>query len=96
MKAYCIFQEDITDSAGFDAYRKEVMPTLAPFGGKFIVRGGRFTKVEGDMPYGRVVVVEFASREAAEGWYHSPAYQKLVPLRLKASRGSLIIIDGAE
>jgi uncharacterized protein (DUF1330 family) len=48
------------------------------------------------MPYGRVVVVEFASREAAEGWYHSPAYQKLVPLRLKASRGSLIIIDGAE
>jgi len=41
-------------------------------------------------------VVEFASREAAEGWYHSSAYQKLVLLRLKASRGSLIIIDGAE
>ena len=59
MKAYCIFQEEIIDPAGFDAYRKEVLPTLAPFGGKFIIRGGRFTQVEGEMPYTRVVVVEF-------------------------------------
>ncbi|QEX22188.1 hypothetical protein FRZ61_21180 [Hypericibacter adhaerens] len=96
MKAYCLFQEEIIDQAGFDAYRQQVMPTLAPFGGRFIVRGGHFTKVEGDMPYSRVVIVEFASREQAEGWYHSPAYQKLVPQRLKATRGNLIIVDGAE
>jgi uncharacterized protein (DUF1330 family) len=54
------------------------------------------TKLDGDWPFPRSVVFEFASREAAEGWYHSPAYQKLVPLRLKASRGNFIIVDGAE
>ena len=53
------------------------------------------TKLEGDWPYSRAVVIEFPSRADAEGWYRSPAYQKLLPLRLKASRGNLIIVDGA-
>ena len=96
MKAYGIWQEEITDQSMFDAYRKEVMPTLAAFGGKFLVRGGKMTRVEGDWPFSRVVVIEFPSREAAEGWYNSSAYQKLLPLRLKASRGNFIIVDGAE
>jgi uncharacterized protein (DUF1330 family) len=96
MKAYCIVQVDVTDPAPYEAYRKDVMPTIAAFGGKSLVRGGKMTKLEGDWPYSRVVVIEFPSREAAEGWYHSPAYQKLLPLRLKASRGNFIIVDGAE
>ncbi|HWA45362.1 MAG TPA: DUF1330 domain-containing protein [Hypericibacter adhaerens] len=96
MKAYTIGQIDITDPAAYEAYRKEVMPTITAFGGKFIVRGGTLTKLEGDWPYARAVVIEFPSREAAEGWYRSPAYQKLLPLRLKASRGNFVIVDGAE
>ena len=96
MKAYSIVQIGVTDPATYDAYRKDVMPTIAAFGGKFLVRGGKMTKLEGDWPYSRVVVIEFSSREAAEGWYHSPAYQKLLPLRLKASRGNFIIVDGVE
>jgi uncharacterized protein (DUF1330 family) len=96
MKAYSIVQVEVTDPATFEAYRKDVMPTIQAFGGKFLVRGGKMTKLEGDWPYSRVVVIEFPSREAAEGWYHSPAYQKLLPLRLKASRGNFIIVDGVE
>ena len=96
MKAYSIVQIEVSDPATYDAYRKDVMPTIAAFGGKFLVRGGKMTKLEGEWPYSRVVVIEFSSREAAEGWYHSPAYQKLLPLRLKASRGNFIIVDGVE
>jgi len=96
MKAYSIVQIEVTDPATYEAYRKEVMPTIAAFGGKFLVRGGKMTKLEGDWPFSRTVVIEFPSREAAEGWYHSPAYQKLLPLRLKASRGNFIIVDGVE
>jgi uncharacterized protein (DUF1330 family) len=96
MKAYSIVQVEVTDQATYDAYRKDVMPTIAAFGGKFLVRGGKMTKLEGEWPYSRAVVIEFPSREAAEGWYHSPAYQKLLPLRLRASRGNFIIVDGVE
>jgi uncharacterized protein (DUF1330 family) len=42
------------------------------------------------------VIIEFPSRDAAEGWYNSPAYQEIISLRHKSSVGNLIIIDGHE
>ncbi len=96
MKAYSIVQLEVTDPVAYEAYRKDVMPTIAAFGGRFLVRGGKMTTLEGGWPFPRTVVIEFPSREAAESWYHSPAYQKILPLRLKASRGNFIIVDGAE
>ena len=95
MKAYAIVQETITDRAMFEEYRKDVLATLEPFGGKFIVRGGALTLREGEWPHERTVIVEFASRAAAEGWYDSPAYQKILPLRLKSSSSNFVIVDGA-
>ena len=95
MKAYVLVQETITDEEMFEAYRKGVMATLQEFGGRFIVRGGQLTVVEGEWPHHRLVVVEFPSRQAAEGWYHSPAYQELLPMRLRSAAGNLIIVDGA-
>ena len=71
MKAYAIAAETIKDQAMFDAYRKEVVATLAPFGGQFIVRGGNMTILEGEWPHPRLVILEFPSRAAAEGWYRS-------------------------
>jgi uncharacterized protein (DUF1330 family) len=50
--------------------------------------------MEGEWPRPRLVIIAFPSREAAEGWYKSAAYQKLLPLRLKASQSDLIIADG--
>ena len=96
MKAYAIFQERVKDEAMFAEYRKLVMPTLAAHGGRFIVRGGAFSVVEGEWPFPRLVIIEFASRAAAEGWYRSPEYQKILPQRLKASTGNAVIVDGME
>jgi uncharacterized protein (DUF1330 family) len=95
MRAYVVVQVEVLDQRAYDAYRKEVLPTVESFGGRFLVRGGTMTKLEGEWPYGRTVVIEFPSRADAEGWYRSPAYTKILPLRLKASRGNLIIVDGA-
>lgn len=94
MKAYCIVYEVIHDQASFDVYRQQVIPTMEAYGGKFLVRGGKFTAVEGDMPWERVVIVEFPSRKAAEDWYHSPAYQKILPHRLKGAKCNFVIADG--
>ena len=94
MTAYVIAAETVTDEAMFEEYRKHVPPTVAPFSGKFIVRGGKVTVHEGQWPHTRTVVIEFPSRAQAEGWYNSPAYQKIIHLRHKSSAGNLIIIDG--
>ena len=95
MKAYVIVLETVTDEETFAAYRSGVVATLEEFGGRFIVRGGQLTVVEGEWPHPRLVMIEFPSRDAAEGWYHSPAYQKLLPLRLRSAVGNLVIVDGA-
>ena len=95
MKAYVVVQETVTDEPGFAEYRAGVVATLAAHGGRFLVRGGALTVQEGEWPHPRLVVIEFPSREAAEGWYQSPAYQQLMPLRLRSSVGNLVIVDGA-
>jgi len=94
MKAYVIAVETIHDEAMFADYRQRVLPTLEAFGGRFVVRGGHLTVIEGEWPHRRTVVIEFPSREAAEGWYASPAYQAVIGLRLGSSTGSLVIVDG--
>ena len=96
MKAYAIFQERVKDEETFAAYRKVVLPTIAAFGGRFLVRGGTFSVVEGEWPLPRLVIIEFPSRAAAEDWYKSPDYQKILPLRLKSCTGNAVIVDGAE
>jgi len=94
MKAYVIAAETVTDQATFEEYRRVVAATLEAFEGKFIVRGGEISVLEGQWPHPRLVVIEFPSRAAAEGWYASPAYQQIIELRLKSSVGNLVIADG--
>jgi uncharacterized protein (DUF1330 family) len=95
MAAYVIVAETVNDEKMFDEYRKQVPATLTPFGGKFVVRGGKVTVHEGEWPHPRTVVIEFPSRAQAEGWYKSDAYQKIIQLRLKSSVGNFVIADGA-
>lgn len=97
MKAYCIvYERRLHDPKMFDEYRKQVLPTIEAYGGKFLVRGGTFTVLEGEMPFERIAMLELPSRKAAEDWYNSPAYQKILPLRLNAIDAQFIVADGVD
>ena len=95
MKAYVIALETIHDQTMFAEYAKGVAATLAPFEGRFVARGGKFTVLEGEWQHPRTVIIEFPSREAAEGWYQSADYQEIIGLRHQSSKGNLVILDGA-
>ena len=95
MSAYLIATETVHDEAMFGEYRKQVIATLATFGGRFVARGGKLTVLEGEWQHPRTVIIEFPSRESAEGWYKSADYQKIIGLRLKSTSGNLVILDGA-
>lgn len=96
MRAYCIVYEIVDDSKMFEQYRRQVLPTIEAHQGRFLVRGGVFTALEGEMPYERIAMLEFPSRAAAEAWYHSPEYQRIVPLRAESARCQFILVDGVE
>ena len=94
MKAFVIAAETPQDELIFSEYLKAVPATIQPFGGKFIVRGGTLRLLEGEWPHPRFVMIEFPSQEAAERWYSSSEYQKIIGLRLSSSVGNLIIVEG--
>ena len=47
MAAYIIVDVDIRDRDRYAEYVKAVPPTIAAFGGRFLVRGGRAENLEG-------------------------------------------------
>lgn len=95
MAAYVIVDVEVLDSEAYKAYTAAVPATLAPFGGRFIVRGGRSETLEGNWNPSRIVVLEFPSFDAAKGWHASPEYQAIVPLRLRHARTNfLTVVEG--
>ncbi|MGR6317602.1 DUF1330 domain-containing protein [Micromonospora soli] len=74
-------------------YIDKIQATLDPYQGRFRVHGGTPEVIEGEWP-GTVVIIEFPDVEHARDWYASPAYQEILPLRLRHLPGSAIIIQG--
>jgi uncharacterized protein (DUF1330 family) len=95
MAAYVIGEIEVTDPVLYEEYRKQVPAVVAKYGGRFIVRGGRVEPLEGGWSPKRFVALEFPSMEQALKWYRSEEYAPLIRLRQKASRGKLIIVEGA-
>ena len=94
-KAYIVNEIQVTDAAKYKEYADQVPATLAPFGGTFMVRGGNPAVLGGAPIAGRIVVVEFPSREKAMAWHESAAYQKILPIRNANSTSRVYIVDGA-
>jgi uncharacterized protein (DUF1330 family) len=94
MSAYLIVDIDVRDAASLDEYRKQVPATLTKYGGRFMVRGGRFEKLEGNWQPKRLVLLEFPGVEQAKRWYDSEEYRPLKTMRLKASNSNLILVEG--
>jgi uncharacterized protein (DUF1330 family) len=94
MAAYIIADVTVTDPAAFEAYRREVPPSIERAGGRYLVRGGRFEVLEGDYRPSRVVVLEFPSMEAARRWYDSEEYAHLRAMRERAADSRVILVEG--
>jgi uncharacterized protein (DUF1330 family) len=94
MSAYVIAIIDVQDPARYAEYVKLTPETIAPFGGRFIARGGKSERLEGGTPVNRVVVLEFDTYEKAKAWYDSDSYRAARAVRQSASVGSLILVEG--
>ena len=94
MTAYVVADIHIKDATSYDEYRRGVAATLSAFGGRFLARGGAARLVEGAPEPGRVVIIEFPDMAALEAWYKSTDYAPLLAIRLAASDGRLIAVEG--
>jgi uncharacterized protein (DUF1330 family) len=94
MAGYIIVDVQITDPAAYERYKAAVPATLAAYGGKFLVRGGRAETLEGNWEPNRIVVVEFESVEKAKAWWSSQEYAAPKQLRQSASLTKMIVVEG--
>jgi uncharacterized protein (DUF1330 family) len=94
MAAYLIADTQITDHKTYDEYKRQVAPTIAKFGGRFLVRGGPHTVLEGNLQVHRLVVIEFPSMQALKSWYSSAEYAPLLAMRQPAATDHLIAVEG--
>ncbi len=76
-------------------YLERIDATLQPYGGRFLVHGGPAEQVEGE-PFGDVVVIGFPDRDGAAQWYRSSAYQAILELRTRNSRGRAALLPGVD
>ena len=60
MPAYIIAEVEVTNPTGYEVYRPLAGASVAQYGGKFVVRGGKAELVEGAQEPARIVVIEFA------------------------------------
>jgi len=89
---YVVFDVEVRDALQYMEYMTQVLHQIEAAGGNYLARGGPHTVYEGDwLPY-RLVLMEFPSREAFEGFYYSPAYQDLHAMRDEVSYASFKLL----
>jgi uncharacterized protein (DUF1330 family) len=93
MTAFVIASVNVTNPEKYKDYMALSPGAIAAHGGKFVVRGGNPEILEGEWPRPRVVVVEFASREAAKKFYDSVEYTEARKKREGAAEFSMIVVD---
>jgi len=92
-KGYWIGRVDVNDEEAYKPYAAANGPIFKKFGGRFVVRAGKFTCPEGKSR-SRNVIIEFPDYDAALACYNSPEYQENLRVRQPHSDIDLIIIEG--
>jgi len=92
-KGYWIGRVDVRSEEGYQPYAAANPPIYKKFGGRFVVRGGRFECPEGQSR-SRNVVIEFPDYATALACYNSPEYQANMRIRHANAITDLIIVEG--
>lgn len=96
MPAYLVVEVEVNDPERYEKYKSMVPPSLAPYEGRFMVRGGKVETLEGDWAPKRFVMVEFPSLEKAKAWWNSDEYAEAKALRQATAKTQMIVVEGVE
>jgi len=94
MSAYVVVQVDVEDPVRYEDYKRLVPASLAKYGGRFVVRGGRTETLEGTWSPKRFVMVEFPDVNRAKAWWASAEYADAKALRQATSHTEMIVVEG--
>ena len=94
MPAYVVLNVEVTDAGRYPGYSKVAGPTVAQYGGTYLVRGGNAEKLEGTLDPKRFVIIEFPSYDQAKAWWSSAEYREPKAIRQSCSTSDVILVEG--
>ena len=95
MASYVIYNQlEVTDQEALDEYRATVRPVMDKYGARVLALGTDAQVLEGEWSGVRTMIIEFPDMDAIERWHKSDDYKPLLDMRLGATRGNLIAVNG--
>jgi uncharacterized protein (DUF1330 family) len=94
MAAYVVVQIAVEDPIAYEEYKALAPPSIAAYGGRYVVRGGRSEVLEGSWQPSRLVVLEFPTADRARAWWGSAEYAPAKAIRQRCARSEMLLIEG--
>jgi uncharacterized protein (DUF1330 family) len=94
VSVYAVAQISIHDCDRYNRYVAQFMPVLTRYEGRLLAADDAPTLLEGAWPYEKVILLEFADRDAFERWALSPEYTEISKDRIAATTGCVLLVSG--
>ena len=94
MAAYVIVDIDVKDKETYAGYMQLSPASIAAHGGRFLARGGRTERLEGEWVPKRLVILAFENVARAKQWLDSPEYAPAKAIRHRTARSNMVVIEG--
>ena len=93
MSAYVVIHATVKDADKFKEYGAAAGPIVKAHNGELVCGGHLKSVLHGEESRERCVIIKFADTTAAEGWYNSPEYQAVIPVRNEALESVFIVVE---
>jgi uncharacterized protein (DUF1330 family) len=94
MPAYVVLDINVIDSEGYARYKELGPATVAAYGGRYLVRGGRAETLEGSWLPSRLVIIEFPSVASGRAWWASAEYGTAKAIRQATAQTEMVLVEG--
>ncbi|QRK11072.1 DUF1330 domain-containing protein [Archangium violaceum] len=94
MPAYVLVDITVKDAETYERYKQLAPPTIAAYGGRYLVRGGATETLEGTWTPTRIALLEFPTVERAREWWNSPEYAPAKAMRQASTHTDMLLVEG--
>jgi len=94
--AYVLVDNAVHDATAYASYIEQIAPTVAQYGGEYLIRGGEVLYRDSDWLPARLVVIRFPDAGAAQRWIDAPELSHLHQMRRDNARSQMILIEGVD
>ena len=96
MTVYVVVDNEVHQPEEYAKYLALITPTVADYGGEYVIRAGEILLADSDWQPDRLVVMAFPDARSAKAWVESEEVRPIHAMRRKYATSKLIVIEGVK